>query len=405
MSDNLQFAEKPSSSTVQWQIASYVILTFIGYLIIGYSLAVLPVFIHRDLKFSAVTAGLIISIQYAATFLFRGMAGNIVDKRGPKLAVLISMVSFAVSGILLFAAGALSSNPHLSLILLIFTRLIAGCGEGMVGASPVNWAMLKVGDEHTANAISYNGIASFGAMAIGAPLGVLAGNTVGITGLGAIVVVTALAGLIYANSKKALRATTLPEKRHSFLKVFGIVSPFGACLALGGIGFGTISTFITLYYQFQKWNNGALCLTLFGALFVLARIVFSNAITRFGGLKVGIASLAFEVVGLIVLWLAPNAYWGFIGAGLTGLGFSLVFPAMGVEAVQRVPVSNKGAALAAYGLFIDISLGIAGPLVGLVIDHSGMEDIFKFSCMMVFLGLIVGIITFINNRKYKPTVA
>lgn len=391
-----------SSDNIQLKIASYVFLTFIGYLIIGYSLAFLPVFIHRDLKYSAVTAGLIISIQYAATFLFRGIAGNIVDKKGPKLAVQISMVSFVISGVLLTLAGIFSHQHHLSILFLVLTRLIAGCGEGMVGASPVNWAMLSVGDEHTATAISYNGIASYGAMAVGAPLGVLIGTSLGVTGLGIAVVCSAIFGFLYANRKKALKETKEATERHSFLKVFGIVSPYGTCLALGGMGFGTISTFITLYYQYQKWDNGALCLTVFGGLFVLARIVFSNAINRFGGMKVGIASLAFEVLGLLVLWMADSAIMGLIGAGLTGLGFSLVFPAMGVEAVKLVPPSNKGAALAAYGVFIDISLGITGPLVGLVIDNWGMQNIFEFSSVMVFVGLGVGLVTYwLGNRRAR----
>ena len=43
----------------------------------------------------------------------------------------------------------------------------------MVGGSPINWAILKIGQQHTAKAISYNGVASYGALAIGEPLGVI----------------------------------------------------------------------------------------------------------------------------------------------------------------------------------------------------------------------------------------
>ncbi len=387
MSDNLY----TTSSSVKLQISGYVFLTFIGYLIIGYSLAVLPVFIHHDLGYSAIVAGFVISIQYLATFLFRGVAGGIVDKKGPKPAVMLSMISFIISGIFMITAGYFEANHHLSLAILIITRLITGVAEGMVGASPVNWAMLQVGDQHTATAISYNGIASYGALAIGAPSGVYLAAHFGIEGLGVAILITAIGGLLLTRIKPALKETKQTE-RHSFMKVFRIISPFGTCLALGGLGFGTISTFITLYYQFHKWDNGVLCLTIFGAVFILCRVLFGNSIMRYGGMKVAIVSLLFEAAGLAVLAMADSSLGGLVGAGLSGLGFSLVFPALGVEAVNLVPASNKGSALAAYGVFIDISLGITGPLVGLIADTLGMNYIFQFAAVVVTIGLIIAVI-------------
>ncbi|WP_218587725.1 hypothetical protein [Flavobacterium haoranii] len=47
-----------------------------------------------------------------------------VDTKGPKLAVLISMSSFLVSGILLFVAFQFEEAQMISLILLAITRLI-----------------------------------------------------------------------------------------------------------------------------------------------------------------------------------------------------------------------------------------------------------------------------------------
>lgn len=377
-----------TSSGVRTKIIGFVTFTFIGYFTIGLALGVLPVFIHQELGFSAMIAGVVISLQYVTTFLLRGYAGSIVDKQGPKPAVLLGMTGFAVSGILLLIAYLLRSNPVLSLAALAITRLTTGFAEGLIGASPINWAIFAVGDRHTGKAISFNGIASYGALAAGAPLGVILHHSMGIGSIGILITGCGLAGLIYAKSKTALRGNSTAP-REPFLQVLKKVSPFGICLAMGGLGFGTISTFVTLYYAYLNWDGAVLCLSVFSILFILGRILFSRAIDTYGGMRTAVCCLALETAGLLILWMAASPHLALFGAGVTGLGFSLLFPALGVEAVKLVPASNKGAALGGYGLFIDISLGITGPLVGGIASHFGMAYIFPFSMGMVFMGLML----------------
>lgn len=172
---------------------------------------------------------------------------------------------------------------------------------------------------------------------------------------------------------------------------------------MGGLGFGTISTFITLYYSYLNWSGAVLCLSAFSLLFIFGRVFFARSIDLYGGMRTSIACLALESLGLLILWLAPEPYMALAGAGIAGLGFSLVFPALGVEAVKLVPASNKGAALGGYGLFIDISLGLTGPLVGGVASHFGIVYIFPFSMCMVFIGFVLA--TLIYYRQKMRVIA
>jgi MFS family permease len=382
---------------VTLQVVSIVMFTFIGYLNIGIPLAVLPGYVHSDLGFGAVVAGLVISVQYLATLLSRPHASRIIDNRGSKRAVIIGLFGCGLSGVFMLLSAFLQSLPVLSLISLLLGRLVLGSAESLVGSGSIGWGIGRVGAANTAKVISWNGIASYGALAIGAPAGVLLVQYLGLWSMGASIMLLAALGLALAWNKTP--APVVAGERMPFMHVLGRVLPHGCGLALGGIGFGTIATFITLYYASHHWNNAALCLTLFGASFISARLLFGSLINRIGGFRVAIACLSVETLGLLLLWLAPSAELALAGAALSGFGFSLVFPALGVEAVNLVPASSRGAAVGAYSLFIDLSLGITGPIAGAIAAGFGFSSIFLFAAIASVGGLGLSLYLYRQSRN------
>jgi MFS family permease len=79
----------------------------------------------------------------------------------------------------------------------------------------------------------------------------------------------------------------------------------------------------------------------------------------------------------------------FGGAALAGLGFSLVFPAIGVEAVKRVTANNRGTALGVYTAFSDVSFFLVGPIAGAVIGVWGYASAFLFALLSVLTSLAI----------------
>ena len=387
--------QRPMAITLQ--VVSIVLFTFIGYLNIGIPLAVLPGYVHNHLGYGTVIAGLVISVQYLATLLSRPYASRIIDNLGSKRAVMYGLAGCGLSGVFMLVSSWLSAMPALSLASLLIGRLVLGSAESLVGSGSIGWGIGRVGAQNTAKVISWNGIASYGAIAVGAPLGVMMVNHWGMWSMGASIIALAALGLLLAWPK--LAAPIVSGVRLPFLHVLGRVLPHGTGLALGSIGFGTIATFITLYYATQHWENAVLCLSLFGASFIGARLLFGNMINRLGGFRVAIACLSVETVGLLMLWLAPNPQLALAGAALSGFGFSLVFPALGVEAVNLVPASSRGAAVGAYSLFIDLSLGITGPLVGAVAAGFGFASIFLFAALAAFSGLMLSLYLYRQARS------
>lgn len=383
------------------QIVRIVFFTFICYLVIGLPMPVLPGFVHSELGLGSVLAGATISVQYVATLFSRAQAGRFADTIGPKRTVLIGLAACGASGALLLAAFACAAWPVVSLAILTLSRLALGFGESCVGTGAILWGIGRVGNAHNARVISWNGIGTYGALAIGAPAGAALSHAFGHWTLGAVTI--ALAALGFALARRMAPVPLVHGERMGYASVFLRVLPHGIGLALGAAGFGSIATFIALYYSARGWPNAALALTLFGTLFVGARLLFANAIRTYGGFRVALVSLSFECAGLLLLWLAHAPHAALAGTALTGFGFALVFPSLGVEAVELVPPASRGAALAAYSVFFDLSLGVMGPLAGYVAGAFGYPSVFLVAAIAAAAAAVLSASLYLRQASAAAT--
>ena len=383
-------ATRGSGRAALRQILATVVFTFVGYLTIGLPLAALPPFVHDKLEYSSVLAGLSVSVQYLATFLTRAPVGRMTDTVGPKQMVMLGLLCCAASGAFTTAGGLLSHYPAISLTLLLIGRLCLGAGESGVATGSIAWAIGRTSPAHSAKVISWNGVATYGAIAAGAPLGIVIQNLFGFWAIGAVIIVVPLIAYPFAMRgpvTKRARGVQMP-----MANVLKRVLPHGIALALGSIGFGTIASFVTLFFASRHWNGAALAVTAFGVLFILSRFMFVSSIARHGALRLCFVSFLVEALGLVILCTAPTSLIAAIGAALTGFGFALIFPALGVEAFNRVPPNSRGAALGVFSVFLDVALGVTGPLAGLLVGISGYPSIFLVAGIAAMAGAVIMIV-------------
>ncbi|MEM6161237.1 MFS transporter [Erwinia sp. P6884] len=377
----------PGGLRLNLRIISVVMFNFASYLTIGLPLAVLPGYVHDVMGYGAFWAGFVISLQYFATLLSRPYSGRFADRWGPKKVVILGLCGCFLSGVFYALAVAGAGIPILSLVLLCVGRIILGIGQSFAGTGSTLWGVGVVGSLHIGRVISWNGVFTYGAMAVGAPLGVAIYHWGGLLLLAGIIIAIALAGILLALPRPTVKSSK--GKPLPFRAVLGKIWGFGIILAMGSAGFGVIATFITLFYQAKGWEGAAWALTLFSGAFVGTRLLFPGAINRHGGLSVALVCFLVEAVGLFLVWGAADPWVAKLGAFLTGAGFSLVFPAIGVVAVKAVPPQNQGSALATYTAFMDLSLGITGPLAGIIMSYFGVPVIYLLSGLLVCLALVM----------------
>ena len=362
------------------------LFVFFYYLTIGLLLAVLPGFVHLHLGLSPFWAGVAIGSQYVATLVTRPAAGRMTDVSGPRATVLTGQVVGSLSGLCLIAAALLQAKTIACFVVLLISRLILGCGESCVATGATTWGLGRVEPAYAAQVISWSGIASYGAMAAGAPLGIWLETRYGLASIGAVA-----SGLSVLSLALAYPLAGVPIMRAAhltFSRVLGRVLPHGLGLTFGTIGFAAIASFTGLYYASRHWADPALALMLFGTCFIVTRLLLAETINRWSGLRVAMASFIVESAGLFILWSATTHDVALLGAALSGCGFALVFPALGVEALKMVADQDRGAALGVYTAFLDLAMGITGPIAGLVVGKFGYPAIFLCAASAAGCGLV-----------------
>jgi MFS family permease len=368
------------------------ITVFLVYLTIGAPLPVIPLFVHDQLGFDPIIVGIVIGAQAAATLLARPLAGGLSDRRGTKAAVMIGALIAVLAGIFYFIATLLEFSPVASLAAIIAGRMALGLGDSLFLTGAMAWGVQLGGPNNAGKGLMSVGIALYAAMAIGAPMGIAIFQNSGFAVLALTVATTPLLACLIAGRLPAQPVVSGP--RIPLREVFGRIWLPGAGVALAGVGFAVIAAFITLYYQSRGWDGAAYGLTAFGVAFIVARLFFGGYPDRFGGARVALACLVIELVGQLLLWLAPLPVIALFGAALTGFGYSLAFPALCLEAVRRVPVQSRGSAIGAYVVCLDFSLASAGPVAGLLVAPLGYSAIYLLGAgcaalaAMLTLGLL-----------------
>jgi MFS family permease len=150
-----------------------------------------------------------------------------------------------------------------------------------------------------------------------------------------------------------------------------------------------MSAFAVLQFVERGWEPAWLAFTAFATAFIAARLLLGHLSDRFGGARVALVFAAVESLGLGLVWFAPWPALGFLGAALVGFGYSLVYPGLGLEAVRRAPPESRGLAMGIYTAFLDVALGILGPILGLVAVGAGLGSVFLVSALLVLCTLPV----------------
>lgn len=376
-------------------ITPIIISVFAIYLTIGMTIGTLPGFVKNELKFSSLIVGVVIGLQFLSTLLTRAYAGKLTDTKGPKLSSKIGILLIILSGVIYLIAMFFSQLALVALGLIILARIVHGISESLSITSALTWGIGLIGTQKSGKMMTWNGIAMYAGIAIGAPMAIWMKSTFGISSVFFTLIILSVISWLSTIQLPALPVDA-SHVRTPFYKVIGLIAGQGLGLAFSSIGFACISSFISLLFAAKNWGNPSMAFMIFGMSYILTRVFFASLPDRFGGYKVALVSLLIEAAGQLLICLSLTETMALVGCALTGVGFSLIFPALGVLAIKKVAPQMRGTALAGYAAFFDLSLALAGPIAGLIAGWFSYQAIYLFGTISCLLSLFI---VFSNKHK------
>jgi MFS family permease len=359
------------------------------FLITGLAIPVLPLHVHQGLGLGTFVVGLVTGSQFAASLVSRVWSGHYADSQGAKRAVVAGLLAAAVSGLLYLLSLQFVSAPATSVAILLLGRALLGGAESFIITGALSWGLALVAPQNSGKVIAWVGTAMYAAFAVGAPAGTALYERYGFLVIALATAIVPLATLLLIMPIRPV--APVARARPPLSTVAGAVLLPGIGLSLSSLGFGAITTFSTLLFVDRGWSPAWIALTAFTTAFIIARVVFGHLPDRMGGAKVAFASVLMEAVGLALIWIAPWPLPAAAGAVLTGLGYALVYPGLGLEAVRRVPPQSRGLAMGTYTAFFDLGIGTTSPVLGLIAGAAGFKSVFLASALVVLCAAAIAV--------------
>jgi MFS family permease len=371
----------------EWaSFAGLFIVTNLGLLAVGATLAVLPHYVKDNLNGTDLEVG-VVSGAFALTgIVCRPIAGNMADRRGRKPTVIVGALLAAVAGVLYFVPAGIPG--------LIVARFFLGAGEGTVFTAGSAWNVDMAPEERRGRMIGLYGLAIWTGLTLGPPIGVLLQHAGGFDLVWAFAAGAPLLGAVIASRLPEQYDTSKDVDRGPFISREAL-GP-GVTFALSVVGFAAVSAFIILSLDQRGIGHGPEVFSVFAATVVATRLLAGGLPDRIGAARCAVGAALIETAGLILLGAADSLTVVIVGAIGMGAAFSLLFPSLSLLAINRVGPERRGVAMGTFTANFDLGMLVGSPAVGAAAALGGYSAAFYLAA---FASMACATLAFSMSRR------
>ena len=349
------------------------------FMAIGMLIPVIPQYVKGPLAGGNVGVGIAVGALFVGAILLRPYAGRVGDRFGRRVLIIGGALVVAVTTAFY---GAVDALPF-----LVGIRLLTGVGEAafFVGAATM---ITDLAPEHRrGEAVSYWSVAVYGGLAFGPALGeTVLGDDRYVTAWvvsASLALLAALLGTITVETARRVPSAPAGKLLHR-----AAIAP-GTVLFLGLVGLAGFTAFIPLYVRDLGLGGADGLFLLYGGLILCVRIIGARLPDVLGGRVAATIALTCGAAGLTLIAAWPTVTGLFTVTAVFAAGMSLLYPALMLLAITRVPDHERGSVVGTFSSFFDLSQGLGALILGVVAAASGYRGAFAGGAVFAVIGVVL----------------
>ena len=358
-------------------------------------LAVLPIYIMKDLGGTIEQAGLALTLFLVSSIAIRPFSGLISQKLGKKLTFRGSEFFFV-----LFALSYLWIDSMWTLLLV---RFLHGFWFSILTTVTVPVANDFIPEHRKGEGMGYFVMSTNLGVVIGPLIALTVIQFASFNTLFALLSVLMAVGFIFCLMLKIPEQQSEVkqiEEKNTKLTLHDIIEtkviPVGLVALLTALTYSSILSFITAYSESKNlFEYASIFFIVFAVSMIVVRPFVGKMFDRKGPSAVMYPSFIFFAIGMVLVSFVNNQWTLWLSAVFIGIGYGTLFPCLQTVAIQTVPKNRMGHAISTFFTLFDIGLAVGSIIMGIFISWMGFQNTFLLCSVIIVLTLLV----------YKATVA
>lgn len=356
------------------------LISFLMFLSMYMLLPTLPLY-AQTLGGNETIAGTIVGIFTLSAVLVRPWFGNLLDRKGRKIILII--------GVSVFLVSVLAYNLAFTIISLLALRVFHGIGWGASTTATGTMASDVIPAARRAEGMGYYGIAATIAMSLGPALGlyiikysnysVLFTSAAIIAGLG-------LAGSFFINYEVPLK-NQAPLVKGVILEKTALPPTF--VLFFITLTYGGIVSFLPAYADYRGVKNIGIFFTVYALVLLFSRPIIGKLADRYGVRKFLVPGILLIAIALLLLIKAATLPMFLLVGVVYGIGFGTVQPILNALVISLSPPERRGAANATFAVAMDLGIGLGAVALGFLAQKTNYATMYGSSAIFALLALVM----------------
>jgi MFS family permease len=369
-----------------WIFAASTCITLVN----GAAAALLARYAIHDLGATAGTVGLLVGSSSVVAIVLRPVLGGLADRYGLRRVTALGGVTLSVGLIILMVAASIYAGTA--------GRIVSGLSSAAANTALMAWVVALVPSEQRGRALGIFGVSIWVGLAAGPQIGQ---SLVSLGGYPTLWIGCGVLGLASAACAMRAGAPRIEVRRESPprhpLRLLKLVARPGAASLIAWSGEGLIVAFLVVTLEGRGLSadgvtSAVSVFTVFAISVIVARLILSGSVDRFGAAPTAAVALAAVGAGLGTLALAQDFAVAAGGAVLLGLGFAPLFPALALLATERLNPDERGSGIGVFSSFMDAGMAVGSILGGVMVAAIGAGGTFGIlaAAQLVAIVLVLG---------------